>query len=293
MPHLHAFVGRGARRARHPPRHPRRAGFSRWRATARTRAGPRASSRATSERGNPPVEYRDARGRERPPVARATGGGEPDGPGADHGHVVIDVHSSGRPRARRGMRPAKPQLTRDSARLAAGLRSNSSSPKLRTSPKPRCVAAEQFHETVGETRDALRSSARQAANLPNNSPTSGHEIRTGPGLRQHLRERGRVAQPEIESLARHRVQCLRGVADEHHASGHGLLRARQRERIGSCDGRCESNGPRASRTQTSNSAAKAFSSSAISSAARVGAHRPDDGISAAGHRQHRERTRRT
>ncbi len=64
------------------------------------------------------------------------GGGEPDGPGTHHGHVVVDVHSSGRPRARRGMRPAKPQLTRDSARLAAGLRSNSSRPKLRTSRNP-------------------------------------------------------------------------------------------------------------------------------------------------------------
>ena len=82
------------------------------------------------------------------------GGGEPDGPGAHHGHVVVDVHSSGRPRARRGMRPAKPQLTRDSARLAAGLMSNSSRPKLRTSRDAGRVAAEELHEAVGEARDA-------------------------------------------------------------------------------------------------------------------------------------------
>ena len=90
-----------------------------------------------------------------PRLAREQHGGrEADGAGAHHGHVVVDVHSSGRPRASRGMRPAKPQLTRDSARLAAGLRSNSSSPKLRTSADARRVAAEEFHEPVGEARDA-------------------------------------------------------------------------------------------------------------------------------------------
>ena len=52
------------------------------------------------------------------------------------------------------MRPAKPQLTRDSARLAVGLRSNSSNPKLRTSETPGSVAAEELHEPVGETGDA-------------------------------------------------------------------------------------------------------------------------------------------
>ena len=52
------------------------------------------------------------------------------------------------------MRPAKPQLTRDNARLAAGLRSNSSKPKLRTRPTPGRVVAEQLHEAVGEARDA-------------------------------------------------------------------------------------------------------------------------------------------
>ena len=79
----------------------------------------------------------------------------PIGPGAHHDDFVVGVHSSGRPRARRGMRPANPQLTRDSARLAAGLRSNSSRPKLRTTPRPGSVAAEEFHQAVGEARDAL------------------------------------------------------------------------------------------------------------------------------------------
>ena len=201
---------------------------------------------------------------------------------------TLGGHSSGRPRARRGMRPAKPQLTRDSARLAAGLRSNSSKPKLRTRPRPGRSLPKSFTRPSVKRVTPWRSSARHAAEARQQLG----EIRVADGgACQHLGERGRVAQAQVETLAGHRVQRLRGIADEHHAPGHGFRGARQREWIRYCAGRSRVQRPARQPNAASSSAANAVSSSAMSSAARARPHRPDHGVAAARHRQHRQRTR--
>jgi hypothetical protein len=71
------------------------------------------------------------------------------------------------------MRPAKPQLTRDSARLAEGDRSNSSSPKFRTSPAPGNSLPNSFTRPSVNRVTPRRSSARHAANLESSSVKSG------------------------------------------------------------------------------------------------------------------------
>ncbi len=116
--------------------------------------------------GNAPVDDGNARAGDARLSRKQDGGGEADGPGADDHDVVVirhGGHSSGRPRASRGMRPANPQLTRDSARLAVGLRSNSSSPKLRTRPKPGRSLPNSFTRLSVKRVTPRRSSSRQAA----------------------------------------------------------------------------------------------------------------------------------
>jgi len=57
------------------------------------------------------------------------------------------------------------------------------------------------------------------------------EIPVGPRVRKHLREARRIAQPEVESLARDRVQRLRGIADDREALTRVTLRPPQPELV--------------------------------------------------------------
>ena len=127
-----------------------------------------------------------------------------------------DAQRTASPRASRGVGPAKPALTRASALFAGGARSNSSKPKLRSDAHARPRIAEQLDQAIGEPDDAgaiLRAPAGEAL----------EQLRRCPDRRgdagQQLGKHRRIAQSQVESLARHRMQRLRRVADQHRARG--------------------------------------------------------------------------
>ena len=183
------------------------------------------------------------------------------------------------------MRPANPQLTRDRARLAAGLRSNNSRPKLRTTPRPGRSLPKSFTSPSVKRVTPWRSSARHSAKRANNS----REIRRRGGAGQHFGQGRGVAQPEVEALPGHRVQRLRGIADEHDAPGDRIRGARQHQRIrvALADSRKAADAPAESAEQLRREGR--FIERHEFRGAR-GAHRPDHCVAAAGDRQHGQRT---
>ncbi len=74
------------------------------------------------------------------------------------------------------MRPANPQLTRDSARLAVGLRSNSSNPKLRIADSPGRSLPKSFTRLSVNLVTPLRSSSRHAAKRASSAVKSGSSV---------------------------------------------------------------------------------------------------------------------
>ena len=91
-------------------------------------------------------------------------------PGRRRRSSTSNMRAAGRPRARRGIGPANPALTRASALLAGGARSNMSRPRLRSRPTPGRAIAEQLHQRVGEARPRrcgrARARRRSAAAAP-------------------------------------------------------------------------------------------------------------------------------
>ncbi len=167
------------------------------------------------------------------------------------------------------MRPAKPQLTRDNARLRRGAHVEQQQAEVAHQTDARASLPKSFTRLSVKRVTPLRSSARQAANFLSSSSAVGAKS-AWRGARQHFRQRGGVAQAEVEPLPRHRMQRLRGIADEHHAPGHGLVGARQRQVDRYCGVPMRVHRPARQPNALSSSAAKAASSSAMSSAARSG-----------------------
>ena len=64
-----------------------------------------------------------------------------------------------------------------------------------------------------------------------------HRLAVSEGADDHLGEHGRIPQPQVEPLPGDRMQCLRGIADQHSAGGDGGGGARQLQRIGRADAR--------------------------------------------------------
>ena len=144
---------------------------------------------------------------------------------ADDGDIGRRSSSRAAPDQRQAARQArvrapKPRLTRLSARLAGGSRSNSSSPASRAAPASRVRTREGSHQRIGEAaprhRDRARGRPRSAParqQLPGSAGPIGCQL-------QQLGQLGRITQPEVEALPRHRMQRLRGIAQQHDARRH-------------------------------------------------------------------------
>ena len=118
--------------------------------------------------------------------------------------------------------------------LTGRSRSNSSEAGGAQRPRRREWKTEAAHQRIGEAHD------RVAVGPPPGGIAleQRRRARVGRGaIRRHFfgeqfGERGDVAQRQVESLSRDRMQALRGVAEDHRARRRQPLRARQRERIG-------------------------------------------------------------
>ena len=205
------------------------------------------------------------------------------------GAAISATPASGTPRASRGTRSAAPMLSRASADFAGGKMSKASRPTLRRLRiTPSGVAKIRTRPSVNCTM-RRRSVSRHAA-YSCRTPRGTGIVEPGMAvIGNHLGQAHGIAQPQVETLARDRVQALGGRADHGDARCRVALGARQGQVV--CDPLADAQETAEPEAERGLELAEEFLVAQRQQARDLGRFAcPHHAAAAIGERQHRDRT---